>query len=496
MNKDNKYYFSLLFIGIAIRLAAYFYNRALWFDEALLANNIITLSFTDLAGVLPNNQAAPIGFLFLQKLLISFLGSSEYILRLAPLLTAILSIILFYRLSQKVVSSKFALVALAFFVFSQPHMYYSTEVKQYVFDVLTTILVLLSTVKLTENFSRNRIAQHTFLGVVLVWFSQPVIFVLGASFATLSFRFYRRGEMDNWKKLFPVVLLWGISFSLYFFCFLAPSIANSNLQDYHTAYFMPLNIGVKETWQWYANAWFSLFRNPVGVLFKYLAGSITMIGIICTFKKKTDWLFLFLVPVFLAFVASALHKYSTIPRLMLFALPALLLTMVISLEWLYNYLKSKHKWGHYLGGLIIVSILLQPILDTIHEIARPEKVEEIKPILNYIATHKKVEDILYLYPYASPQFDYYKKKYGLTQMNIVEGQSPFEDWQTDIANLVQEKKRVWLLFSHYRKIPQGDDPSLYAQQFDQYGKQIAKIKRKGSVCYLYEFKSLKQKNEK
>ena len=491
MKKHKHYYFyGLLLIGVFIRLYAYLFNRALWFDEALLANNIINLSFEELTGVLPNNQAAPIAFLFLQKILITFFGSSEYVLRFAPLLVSLLSIGLFYRLSQKILSWKFSLLALAFFIFCQPHIYYSTELKQYSFDVFASILLLLSTANLLENPSRSHRFQLAFLGVLLVWFSQPIVFVLAASFVALSFRFYQKRDQHNGKALAGIALSWAISFGVYFFCFLAPSIANSQLQDFHLAYFMPLNISLKETWEWYFNAWFGLFRNPVGVLFKYLAGSITGIAIFWAFRKKMLWLILLLLPVALAFAASALHKYSTIPRLLLFALPALLLLMSTAFQWFYQSLKSYHKWGHYFSGLIIALVFLQPVLDTIHEIAKPEEIEEIKPVLAYIAQHKQVDDLLYIYPYALPQFEYYKEKYGLAQMKQKEGKSPFENWQKEIGEL-RKDQRVWLLLSHYRKLPQTNDAKLYTKHFDQYGKQIAKIEEKGSVCYLYEFESLK-----
>lgn len=489
MKKYQSYYFyGLLLLGMIVRLRAYFHNRSLWFDEALLANNIIDLSFVELTGVLPNNQAAPVGFLFLQKILVVGLGTSEYVLRLWPLLAGLLSLLLFYRLSQKLLSAEFALVALAFFVFCQPHIYYSTEVKQYSTDVLAAILVWGSTVQVLENKSQRYLWQHISLGVLLVWFSQPVVFVLAASFSALSLQAYQEKNSTLAKYLLCIGSCWAASFLIYFFGFLKPSIANNDLQDFHTAYFMPLNIFAKTSWEWYANAWFSLFRNPVGIFFKYLGGSVGLVGLFVAFRQRKIWLVLLLFPVGLAFAASALHQYSTIPRLLLFAMPGLVLFLVKSLAWFYQLCAQKMRFGKYFGALLIAVILLQGVLDTIHKLATPEAVEEIKPLLAYITKHKKAEDLFYLYPYTAPQFAYYKKRYGLENLRVFEGTSPFEDWQADLARLPAPTQRVWLLLSHYRKTPQGNDSTLYAQHFNQYGKQIVKLEEKGTVCYLYEFK--------
>src|SRR5881392_4485369 len=59
---------ALIALGIVLRLARYLANRSLWLDEVLLARNILDRSFTGLLAPLDLNQAAPIGFLMLQKL--------------------------------------------------------------------------------------------------------------------------------------------------------------------------------------------------------------------------------------------------------------------------------------------------------------------------------------------------------------------------------------------------------------------------------------------
>lgn len=100
-------YLALLIIcfGIFVRLSQYFSNRALWGDEASLALNIVNRSYLELLQPLDRNQAAPPGFLWIEKLFTQILGNNEYALRLFPLISGIVSLIAFYKLGKWAVSA-------------------------------------------------------------------------------------------------------------------------------------------------------------------------------------------------------------------------------------------------------------------------------------------------------------------------------------------------------------------------------------------------------
>jgi len=80
----------LLMIGAALRLTQYLANTSLWGDEILLASNILHRSTWELLRLpLANAQVAPRGFLLAEKLATLALGSSDYALRLFPLLCSL-----------------------------------------------------------------------------------------------------------------------------------------------------------------------------------------------------------------------------------------------------------------------------------------------------------------------------------------------------------------------------------------------------------------------
>ena len=176
---ERQWLLGLLLVGALVRLVQYIACRSLWFDEAMLAGNIVERSFQGLTGHLAYDQVAPIGFLWLEKLAVLVGGPSEYSLRFWLVVLGWLSLWLFFKLAAAILDPKFRLLALAFLVFCGAHIYYSGEVKQYMFDFLAATLIWGTTFKLlAANEQPQKAIWLGILGSALVWFSQPAIFVL------------------------------------------------------------------------------------------------------------------------------------------------------------------------------------------------------------------------------------------------------------------------------------------------------------------------------
>ena len=486
----------LLLIGVLIRLHPYFYNRALEHDEAFVSNNIIQKSFMDLTGILDYAQAAPIPFLWIEKFAVNLLGNNELALRLFPLICGILSIFLFYKLANKILEGPYLLLAMGFFIFCSQHIHYTNDVKQYSGDVLFAIVILLLSVDLfSSKISSKLLIRYGVGGAICVWFSQPSIFVLAGSFIALFIHFWRNDQRQHIKNLDLAGLTWGISFLIYYFSFLRHSVGNNQLQEFHQPYYMPLRFWELDNLIWYKNAYFDLFGNPVGIHFNYLAGIVCLFGLYAGFKhfykksaEKKNVILLFLLPVLMAFGASALQKYSTIPRLMLFSVPMLILMLVTGLKQINDVITGLFPKPQvaYLAPILGGVLLLQPFLNTIHQTAAPKQVEEIKAPFEFIVENKQQGDVLYVYPFAIAQFDFYKNKYDLNGLDIVIGVSSYEDWQQDILKL--KGKRVWFLLSHYNRMEGTNDNVEYPRYLNSTGTQKQQLKAYGSAVYLYEIR--------
>lgn len=129
--------------GVALRVEQYLHRRSLWFDEALLALNVVGRPLRRLVlGPLAFHQGAPPGFVVAERVSVHLVGDGEYGLRLVPLLSGCLAVVVFAHLAYRVVSGPAPLLATALVAFSPLLVYYSAECKQYSTDVLFTMLIL------------------------------------------------------------------------------------------------------------------------------------------------------------------------------------------------------------------------------------------------------------------------------------------------------------------------------------------------------------------
>ena len=149
----------LVGVGAAIRLRLYLQNRSLWIDEAMVSLNIIHRPIGQLWRPLDDHQAAPLGWLLLQKFCVTMFGSSEYALRLVPLVAGIGSLGLLLMLVRRTVGPAVGLVAVAMACLSKGLIYYSSEAKQYSSDVAICVLLLLIAQMVWQ--SRGRFVRYS-----------------------------------------------------------------------------------------------------------------------------------------------------------------------------------------------------------------------------------------------------------------------------------------------------------------------------------------------
>jgi hypothetical protein len=106
----------------------------------------------------------------------------------------------------------------------------------------------------------------------------------------------------------------------------------------------------------------------------------------------------------------------------------------------------------------------------------------------HIKNHWQEGDVVYLYHFASYPFRYYAERYGFEEKDYISG-LPVEDnpeRYTRHLYKLQDKDRVWALFTHYY-FRRGIDPlELYQGEMDRMGKRVSTFAREGAVVYLYQ----------
>ncbi len=129
---------------------------------------------------LNRDQVAPVGFLWLEKLSVHFLGNSEMALRLVPIVCGIGSLFLFLAVAWRFLGARAVAIAVGLFAISTPLIYYVSEVKQYSSDIaVALVLYLVADAPVGANLGRASAILAALVGSLAIWFSFPAAFVLG-----------------------------------------------------------------------------------------------------------------------------------------------------------------------------------------------------------------------------------------------------------------------------------------------------------------------------
>ncbi|MGA9379700.1 MAG: glycosyltransferase family 39 protein [Phormidium sp.] len=487
----------IIIFGILIRVAQYLSNRALWGDEASLALNIVNRSYLELLQPLDRNQAAPPGFLWSEKLFTQLLGNNEYSLRLFPLISGIVSLIAVYKLGKWAGSAIALPMALILFACLRYTLYYATEVKQYSSDVMISLLLCLLLIPLREQMLNiRRVLLIGIWGGVAIWFSHPVIFVLaGIESANLILTSAQQRKAILINRL-PAYFIWLISFGFMYFLTIARVMENNSLQSAWGDEYPKTVFDV----MWLLDSFGRFFYRPLGfsTIFDGIAILAFVIGCGFFIKNKPSKFLILMFPVFVTLAASYLHKYPFRGRLILFLVPFFILVIAEGIAFLitkFNHSK-RHKY-FVITGITLACLLIVPSLVRAGTfVFYPETKHEIRPVIEYIKTHQKSEDGIYIGDGGpADQFEYYAGKYGYSQSDYARGylselvnaeRFSEEGWQKfkNQSSQLQNKQRVWFVFSGLNKKKEV----LVQPHLDRIGKQVDYFSQPGAFTYLYQLK--------
>jgi hypothetical protein len=489
---DVRFLWLIIGFGILVRLVQYLSNRSLWADEAVLALNLVNRSYLELGQPLDYDQAAPFGFLLIEKFAIQLFGDREYALRLFPLLAGIISLFLFAKLAQWCLFPIGRLIAVALFASLSPLIYYASEVKQYSSDVAITLLLCVLLVPIKQlKLTRIKIIILSFIVAISIWFSHPAIFVLaGMGFTDLIIW----GKSKNKKYLLKksIIYLSGLtSFSLFYWFFVRNINNNQTLMNSWKDAFPSSALDLI----WLLDSLGRFFYNPLG--FENLLDGVAIFafafGCFAYFRRNKAILIYLLSPLLMTLLAAILHLYPFRSRLVLFLAPLFILIIAEGASYLLRYKRNRSMM--ILGILISIALVIFPLLDAGMLLSRPKLKEEIKPVISYVKNNQQPGDILYIYQRGIYQFQYYAEKYGYRHGDYVIGVDDLDEydgkdlsereWQRykqDLDNL-RGNKRVWLLFSHADKNSENTAIKAY---LDRIGQQIDFFGTPGSFVYLYD----------
>ncbi|MBP5399416.1 MAG: glycosyltransferase family 39 protein [Alphaproteobacteria bacterium] len=307
------------FVVVILMLYQFFMRHGFWNDEISLADNFMFLDFSRLTGKLFHRQVAPLGFLFWERAVWLLAKNSVYIeywWRIYPFLCGLGIVFLYYPTAYRLTGSKvIALFSYLFLIFLPVFIYYTSEVKQYIGELFSTVLLLYFWSKAGEKWTFKRVL--TLIAVIAfgVFNSLTMCFVLlplglWDGFELLRNARYRIISMLKSKEFRLYVLQYGTALAfllIYYFMFLH----NHPHKPYMEYYWQSTFATGSNFWQ--------LWMNNFHLYFWKLPGFFCVLAFLSLLCLKNRFvLFYTAVIVVTHTIFSALHLYPLFARLIFY----------------------------------------------------------------------------------------------------------------------------------------------------------------------------------
>jgi hypothetical protein len=425
--------------GAAARVARYLANRSLWGDEGSLAINLVERSAVGLATPLAHAQAAPLGFLWLEKAASLAFGESEYALRLVPLLAGLAALPLFHCVARALLPPRDALVALALFAVSEPLVFYASEVKPYSSDVLVALAIAWPALALIgRGPSRARLAALGAAGALGPWLSLPAVFAVGGCGLAAGAALWRRGGARAAAPIAALSALWLGLFAAEYALLLRGLRGAEILAESWRAYFAPLPLS-GEALAWWWRGFLGFFNDPLGLPANELAAPLFVAGAAALLRRAPEAAMALLAPIALALAAAlaGLHPFPTSSlhglsdryypfygRLVLFAVPLALPFVAAGIGWLAGEpgrpgLPAPAAAGalgrgrRLLALAAALALFAAPVRQLAVNLLDPPRIHELRPLMPRIAERFARRDRIFAQQYATGVVAYYARRFGL-----------------------------------------------------------------------------------
>lgn len=394
---------ALVAVGIVLRLTYYFLNPALSSDEAALALNLMHRSYSGLFDqALDWDQAAPPGFLLLQKLAITVFGPGPFALRLLPLAAALAALALIYPVAKRFVGPRAAVLALALFAISDPLMTYAGTNKQYSVDVVVVLALYRGVFAAREIFAAREAMLLASFAAVGVWLSHAAVFVVAGIVTVLLFEAARARKIADLAWISSVIAFWLGSFAA---AFSLTRASVANLQG-PIAGNHPSLLSLLQTYGGMVRFLFGVPTSVDGIHSAIALLAITLVGVgaVTLWRARPPRAALLLVPAILALVAAFLNKYALLPRAFLFLIPAL---VIFAAGGTLSLMAVRRRAPTVVLGAAAYAIVLASAAysTTDHLWSRPEA--DPLRVLRYLTEHAQRDDSLYVHLSAQLGFRYY-----------------------------------------------------------------------------------------
>lgn len=329
--------------GTALRVWGWAAGRPLWLDEEMIAMNLRDRGYAQLTGELADHQSAPLGWLWLQRLVVDVLGTGERALRLVPLLFGVGTLVVGWLIGRRFLGLPGTVALVGFCAVNESLVRYSTEVKHYSADVFWVLLLVGLAARVLERPSLGRSAAWWAVAVAGAWLSMGAI-LAAPGFALILFG--TTACRRQWTAARDVALpgvAWLASFGVHYQLSLRFTAGSDYLADFWDGLGYPPRSGPLSLARWLLTRPAALAADPLhldaglpGELLPKLAGGLFWLlvaaGLVVAFRRRPAYAALLAAPVASALVLAVLRVVPLAYRLALWLVPAVFLAAAVALE--------------------------------------------------------------------------------------------------------------------------------------------------------------------
>jgi len=510
-------------LGLAFRAIQYAADRSLWLDESMLALNILDRSAAGLTQTLDYAQAAPLGFLELEKLATHAFGDSELVLRIFPLAFGLASVPLFAALALRLLRPASALLATLLFACALGPVYYASEVKQYSGDLVVAIwLTLLASLLLDDRVSRRMQLVASLAGAAAMFLSHASVFVAGGIALALAVRAFLLRDRKGFEAAAATVP-WLLT-AVFIIVYTNARTARLDEEIGLTPHSFGHGASLESRLHWVRDVTAPLLRSigyPSDAPERYLHWpllALALVGTVGLARRRPTFAAMLLLPFGLTWVASTLNKYPIFDRTVLFLVPATVLFLAEGAAVLVRAAPAR-TLRVCVGGILAAAVLLVPFVRASARTVHPVQHEEMKEALEYIRGHWRPGDALFVDREARFALRYYLDcnclsaaevhgrglawRFGESPGGLARQPVPLQsvDQRFVVGRLnvlpstfpkqlhgLDGRPRVWILYTHISYASEALQIAKTLERLNRVDRRLAAFDAVGAHAYLYDLR--------
>jgi len=437
-----------LTVGTFARIRQWAGGRSLWLDEVLIADNLVQRGFIDLVREpLLHSQAAPVLWLWLERLCVELFGTSERSLRIIPLLAGLAALGLTFLLARQVLPRVLVPIPVVVVALHPQLIYYSNEVKQYSMDVVVVLVLILMSFRIparpVDGPALRRLAAA---GVVAIWLSHASIFALTGVSVVLVLRAVLQRDLRRAVRVALVLSPWLVSLAISYVAVLRPLTQNQPLSDFW-AYTFPTS--ALDLPAWFVRRWYDLAGAPLRLTVRVVGLALLVYGLVRLSRGAGRRTALLWAAVPAAMLAAAVSAYPFANRLVLWLVPLAAITMAAALP--HQLRQGGTRW--LVVGIVALTVTFAPAASAgLRLTTTTQEVEELRPLLFRFAQERLPGDLVYVEVATRDAFEYYAEQTGVSRDGVIlfdqrKGVGACDDLPALNAGRFATE-RVWVISSH------------------------------------------------